>query len=92
MKRILTSLLAIFLFAGSALAQEASVAQQSSDKFPFSIKAYPFRGTYLDGGVHWEKFGGAYPAGVNLGFELPSTQQYPWQQYLGNATVGVGLS
>ena len=92
MKRVFITLLTIFLIAGSALAQKANVAQPSEGKFPFSIKAYPFRGTYLDGGVHWEKFGGAYPAGVNLGFELPSNQQYPWQQYLGNATVGVGIS
>ena len=92
MRRVFITLLTIFLFAGSALAQKADVAQPSEGKFPFSIKAYPFRGTYLDGGVHWEKFGRAYPAGVNLGFELPSNQQYPWQQYLGNATVGVGLS
>ena len=79
MRRVFITLLTIFLFAGSALAQKADVAQPSEGKFPFSIKAYPFRGTYLDGGVHWEKFGRAYPAGVNLGFELPSNQQYPWQ-------------
>ncbi len=92
MRRVFITLLTIFLIAGSALAQKANVAQPSEGKFPFSIKAYPFRGTYLDSGRHWDKFGGAYPAGVNLGFELPSTMKYPWQQYLGNATVGVGLS
>lgn len=95
MKRIFISLLTIFIFAGSAFAQDAQVSQvanTANDKFPFSIKASPFRGMYLDSGAHWEKFGGAAPAGVNLGFELPSQQQYPWQQYLGNATVGLGLS
>ena len=92
MKRILVVFLILLSSIGSALAQNEVAEKADTIKFPFSIKAYPFRGTYLDGGVHWEKFGGAYPAGVNLGFELPSTQQRPWQQYLGNATVGVGLS
>ena len=92
MKRILVVFLILLSSIGSALAQNEVAEKADTIKFPFSIKAYPFRGTYLDGGVHWEKFGGAYPAGLNLGFELPSTQQRPWQQYLGNATVGVGLS
>ena len=92
MKRILVVFLTVFLFAGSVMAQSEVAEKTDASKFPFSIKAYPFRGTYLDGGVHWEKFAGAYPAGMNFGFELPSTQQRPWQQYLGNATVGVGLS
>ena len=92
MKRILVVFLILLSSIGSALAQNEVAEKADTAKFPFSIKAYPFRGTYLDGGVHWEKFGGAYPAGVNLGFELPSNQQYPWQQYLGNATVGVGIS
>ena len=92
MKRILVVFLILLSSIGSALAQNEVAEKADTIKFPFSIKAYPFRGTYLDGGVHWEKFGGAYPAGMNFGFELPSTQQRPWQQYLGNATVGVGLS
>ena len=90
MKRVLITVLTSLLFALSALAQNP--AADTGGKFPFSIKAYPFRGTYLDSGSHWDKFGDAAPAGVNLGFELPSQQQYPWQQYLNNATVGLGLS
>lgn len=92
MKRVFASLLIMISVAGSAFAQSVPEEKTDSGKFPFSIKAYPFRGTYLDSGRHWDKFGGAYPAGVNLGFELPSQQQRPWQQYLNNATVGVGLS
>lgn len=93
MKRLFLAILTVLSFGLSALAQSATTAEQAGNsKFPFSIKAYPFRGTYLDSGRHWDKFGGAYPAGVHLGFELPSQQQRPWQQYLGNATVGAGLS
>ena len=92
MKRIFTAILSILVFALSMSAQSSDSDQTGNDKFPFSIKAYPFRGTYLDGGTHWEKFGGAYPAGVHLGFEFPSQMQRPWQQYLGRATVGAGLT
>ncbi len=92
MKRFSAVFLAILLFASSVLAQNETIEKTDTNKFPFSIKAYPFRGTYLDSGSHWDKFGAAAPAGVNLGFELISQQQQPWQQYLGNATVGLGMS
>ena len=85
-------MLALLVSVNSIWAQESSSENTSDNKFPFAIKAYPFRGAYLDSGTHWDKFGGAYPAGVHLGFELPSQQQLPWQQYLNNATFGVGLS
>lgn len=89
-RRYIIVIAALLAFAGMASAQDSRTGESSGT--PFSIKAYPFRGTYLDSGRHWDKFGGAYPAGVNLGVEFPSMQQRPWQQYLNNATVGVGLS
>ena len=92
MKRFIVLALAVFSFVNIAMAQESGAEKTDDGKVPFSIKAYPFRGTYLDSGTHFEKFGGAAPAGVNLGLELPSQQQFPWQQYLNNATVGIGLS
>ena len=92
MRRFIYSVLAALLCAMPVFAQNVSEENTESGKFPCSIKAYAFRGTYLDSGSHWDKFGAAAPAGVNLGFELPSQQQRPWQQYLGNATVGVGMS
>ena len=64
----------------------------AQEKFPYSIKAYAVRGAYLDNSHHFTKFGGIYPAGVNLGFELPSTGQKPWQSYLSDPTVGIGVS
>lgn len=81
------------MVAGSFAAQSAYAENAADGKFPFSIKAYALRGMYLDKNTHFEKFGPAnYPAGINLGFELPSTQQRPWQQYLGNPTAGVGVT
>ena len=97
MKRFSLIALLILLFANPILAQVDSTETKGKDSLPFSIKAYPFRGMYLDKGTHWEKFTDsngvpASPAGVHMGFELPSTGQRPWQQYLGNPTVGVGVS
>lgn len=92
MKRILTLVFTFVLFANSVPAWSSSNIRTDDGKFPFVIKAYPFRGTYLDSSTHFEKFGAAAPAGVNLGFEILSQQQRPWQQYLNNATVGIGLS
>jgi hypothetical protein len=92
MRRSFAAILLTFVVTLSVSAQTAEVSKSENNRFPFSIKAYPFRGTFLDKGVHFEKFGGAYPAGVHMGFELPSQQLRPWQQYLGNPTVGVGLT
>lgn len=92
MKRILVVFLILLSSIGSALAQNEVAEKADTIKFPFSIKAYPFRGMYLDKNTHFEKFGAISPAGVHMGIEFPSQQQLPWQQYLGNPTVGVGVS
>ena len=92
MRRIILSLLATVLFAGAASAHNAPVEKSDSTKIPFSVKALAFRGTYLDSGTHFDKFQPFHPAGVHLGLEFPSLQQRPWQEYLGNPTIGVGLS
>lgn len=80
MRRFLSLLLMAVTFSSVALAQN------------YSIKAYAVRGAYLDKNHHFTKFGGIYPTGVTLGLEFPSAQQKPWQSYLNNPTVGVGLS
>ena len=86
-KRISLFILLATIFAGSLSAQT-----KENSKHPIAIKAYPFRGMYLDKNTHYEKFGPINPAGVHMGIEFPSLQQRPWQQYLGNSTVGVGIS
>ena len=89
MKRTTLFILLAIIFAGSLSAQTSNGEDK---KFPIAIKAYPFRGMYLDRNTHYEKFGPINPAGVHMGIEFPSMQQRPWQQYLGNSTVGVGIS
>ena len=93
MKRILLSVVLILMsFSNIVAAQDTPVKEAADGKAPFSIKAYPFRGMYLDRNTHFEKFGPIFPAGVHMGVEFPSLQQRPWQQYLGNPTVGLGVS
>ena len=83
---------ALFVAAVSLVAKEVPEVNAASGKLPFSIKAYPFRGMYLSSETHWGKFGPVHPAGVSVGFELPSQRVRPWQQYLGDPTVGLGVS
>ena len=91
-RRICLLLLVAVLSAVSLFAENDSPVRTESEKVPFAIKAYPFRGMYLDKNTHFNKFQPFNPAGVHMGVEFPSMQQRPWQQYLGNPTVGVGLS
>lgn len=91
MKRILSILLTMVLFTTLASAQDIQKkGLMTSNKF--AIKVQPFHGSYTNHSYHFEKFRPFSPKGVNLGLELPSSQQRPWQQYLGNPTWGVGLS
>lgn len=92
MRRFLSLLLMAVTFTGSLFAQNSESAADDVSKIPFTVKAHAVRGTYLDNSRHFTKFGGIYPTGVTLGFEFPSTQQKPWQSYLNNPTVGVGVS
>ena len=92
MRRIIF-VLAALLLVSSLAAENVPSVKPEDNKLPFSIKAYVLRGHNLEeNGTHFAKFNGAYPTGVTLGFELPSTQIRPWQQYLGNPTVGLGLT
>lgn len=89
MKRILSILLTAMLFTTLVSAQ---TDRQTADS-KFAIKVQPFFGTYLDkGNHHFKKLGLENLSGMNLGIEFPSEQQRPWQQYLNNSTMGVGLT
>ena len=89
MRRIF-SLLAVVLFTTLASAQDNKTGVFGGNKF--AIKVEPFKGSYTSHSYHFEKFRPFAPSGINMGLELPSSQQRPWQQYLGNPTWGVGLS
>ena len=88
MKRILSFLLTAVLCCTFASAQ---TLKTGNDRF--AIKVQPFFGSYLDkNNHHFEKLGLVNLNGMNLGIEFPSEQQRPWQQYLNNSTLGIGLS
>lgn len=90
MRRFYLLFVLIAMFATSVSAQTPEL--ETSEKTKFSIKVQPFQGSYLDQNSHFEKFRPFAPSGINLGFQLPSDQQRPWQQYLNNATFGFGVS
>jgi hypothetical protein len=49
-------------------------------------------GTYLDPSGNIKDIDPNAPTGLNLGIEFPSSRQRPWQQYLDDPTVGLGMS
>ena len=78
-----------FVFASSASAQDRYV-KSGNDRF--SIKAQTYIGYYAMPSGNMEDIDPSAPNGLNFGIEFPSSQQRPWQQYLNNPTVGLGLS
>ena len=66
------------------------IEQTGNDRF--SIKAQYVMGFYIDKHSNLELHDPSAPTGIMLGFEFPSTQQRPWQQYLMNPTVGLGMT
>ena len=87
MKRFLLLVLGAVLFSNTVSAQNYSAGNDR-----FSLKVQPFVGGYLSPNGNLETINPSAPAGVNFGFEFPSNQQRPWQQYLNNSTLGVGAS
>lgn len=67
-------------------------SQQTSGNQPYSIKIQGFMGGYLSPSGNIKDIGPNAPTGINFGVELPSTRQKPWQQYLNDPAVGVGMS
>ena len=65
---------------------------QTSGNRPFSIKVQGFMGGYLSPSGNIKDISPNAPTGINFGVELPSTRQKPWQQYLNDPTVGIGMS
>lgn len=91
MRRFSLLLLGSVFFASLVSAQDfRTYTTTGNDRF--SIKVQPFLGSYLDKNTHFTKHGLDNLSGMNLGVEFPSAQQRPWQQYLNNPTVGLGLS
>lgn len=90
MRRI--CLLLIALLSTVLTSAQEKQNQDVKEGTQFSIKVEPFYGKYMNHSYHFDKFRPFAPKGVNLGFELPSLQKRPWQQYMGNPTWGIGVS
>ena len=90
MQRIVALLLATVLFIGGVIAQDRNYVQSGNSRF--AIKVQPFMGSYLLASSNLKEINPNGPAGLNFGVEFPSSQQRPWQQYLNNPTVGLGMS
>ena len=57
-----------------------------------AIKVQGVMGFYVDVHSNMEAEMPSAPTGLMFGMEFPSSQQRPWQQYLMNPTVGLGMT
>lgn len=71
-------------------AQNINSNKTGNDRF--SIRAQAMMGKYLAPSGNIEELDPNAPTGLTLGIEFPSSRQRPWQQYLNDPTVGLGLT
>lgn len=90
MKYIYSCLLCALLSVSSLSAQNNHIEKHVNDRF--AVKTQFFMGTYLDPSSNIKDIDPNAPTGLNLGIEFPSSRQRPWQQYLDDPTVGLGMS
>lgn len=93
MRRIfLLTLIALFTISTFAenKTTNKNFAQSGNDRF--SIKAQGIMGFYIDVHDNMRADMPSAPTGLMFGIEFPSSQQRPWQQYLMNPTVGLGMT
>ena len=83
-------LAAAVLGASNIKAQTLTTETSGNDRFSF--KTQVFMGKYLDPSSNIEDIVPNAPTGLNFGIEFPSSRQRPWQQYLNDPTVGLGIS
>ena len=99
MKRIFLFLLVAMLSVSFANATEnqSSNTQKNSKLLKtgndrFALKAQGIMGFYIDVHDNMRADMPSAPTGLMFGVEFPSSQQRPWQQYLLNPTVGLGMT
>lgn len=91
MKRLFLILLIAILLTNKLLATENKQFNQiGNDRF--SIRSQYMMGLYVSKQPNMLADTPSAPTGVMLGIEFPSSQQRPWQQYLLNPTVGLGMT
>lgn len=71
-------------------ARDYKAGPTGNDRFSFKTQTY--MGFYAMPSGNINSIDPSLPTGINFGVEFPSTQQRPWQQYLNNPTVGMGVS
>ena len=90
MQYLYSCLLCVLLLVSPLSAQNNHIEKYGNDRF--SIKTQFFMGTYLDPSSNIKEIDPNAPVGLNLGIEFPSSRQRPWQQYLNDPTVGLGIT
>lgn len=90
MKRIFICLSILTFLTTLSFAKSNPNEKIGNDRF--SIKAQYMMGFYIDKHSNMTADMPSAPVGINLGVEFPSSQQRPWQQYLQNPTVGLGMT
>ena len=90
MRQFCFVLLAVVLSVMSASAQTVSTYKTGNDRFSFKVQ--PSVGMYLDPSGNIQDLDPNAPTAINFGIEFPSSRQRPWQQYLNDPTVGLGVS
>ena len=98
MKRIFLLLLIAILSTNLIFAEENTSNTSKNSKLletgndRFAIKAQGIMGFYIDVHTNMREDMPSAPTGLMFGIEFPSSQQRPWQQYLLNPTVGLGMT
>ena len=91
MKRLfLLSIVALLLSNLVSATESKQFNKTGNDRF--SLRAQGIMGFYIDKHTNMKADMPSAPTGIMLGIEFPSTQQRPWQQYLLNPTVGLGMT
>lgn len=90
MRRFSLLFLVAMLSAAYSSAQNYQANKTGNDRF--SVKVQPFLGSYMDKSANIKNIKPGAPTGMIMGVEFPSSQQRPWQQYLKNPTVGLGIT
>lgn len=81
----------VVLFCFFVVAVAVFAENSDKEKTEFAIKAN-FRGGQLINSHESTRLIAPGPSwGGEIDIEFPSTRQYPWQQYFGDPTIGVGL-
>ena len=79
----------VFIFAENKTTNK-TFAQTGNDRFV--LKTQGIMGFYIDVHSNMSADMPSAPTGLMFGVEFPSSQQRPWQQYLMNPTVGLGMT